>query len=160
MSPFEPAIRAILKHEDTEGYSDTLLDLFILDRKTHWADIAESLRDKTWVVSDRWHYSTMVYQNIHADIEVSDIETRLLELAPHADLTIAIDMSTEIAGGRMAARQRDGFEKDGGLQRAVRQLYLGLARVKTGLVVVSGNGCAEDVHQRVWDAVVARFPDA
>jgi thymidylate kinase len=147
--------------KESDGAQNTLLELFIRDRDWHWRNqVSEMGYDGTWVVSDRWHYSTMVYQSLTTEQSVFAIESQLRTVAPHADLTVVLDMETTVAESRMAARERDAFEKDTSLQFKVRWKYRELAKERDDLVVVSGVGCADEVHQRVLGAVSARFPGA
>lgn len=161
-SPYESAIRAILRRGVLEPHGDvcrgpTLYNLFLLDRQMHWADIEGELVKGNNVVTDRWHLSTMVYQGLlltgSTQSNIFDIESDLLEMAPHADLTIVIDLPVEAAQERMLQKETDSFEDDKGFQHELAKCYREEVSNRDDCVLVSGMGCVEEIATRVREAV-------
>jgi dTMP kinase len=153
-SAYEPAIRQLLKDRESVGgglmtWDRTLYELFLLDRADHWEFIRPQLDQGFTVISDRWHYATLVYQSAVGAGFINQIELELVQnlKIPHADLTVVLDMPSGTASSRMASRSRDSFEKDNRIQRMVRRTYTDLETLNDNLVVVSGTGYTSESGQ-------------
>lgn len=119
-----------------------------------------------WVLSDRFADSTHVYQG-----EIGGVDRAFLDALDQAaigatrpDLTIVIDVPTEVGLARLARRLNGGgvpdrFESDAeALHARRRQAFLDLAAGDPGrCIVVDGSVSEEAVAATVWRAVEARL---
>lgn len=130
------------QHGDLAGSVYAMAMLFALDRAGAKDEIDALRRENDVVILDRYVASSAAYSaaRLHqdADGEVVDWVRRLeferLALpAPHWQ--VLLDVPTELAAQRArhreehdAARTRDSYERDDGLQRRTGEVYRGLAR--------------------------------
>lgn len=117
--------------------------LFAADRVKHSKQIDAWLKDEdTYVISDRFYYSTLVYQGIAAYSTRPDayvlgrdsVYGWLLELNKFArtpDLTFVLDVEPAEAQRRRVGRSADAFERDDFFQVQVCELYKKLEDVFT-----------------------------
>ncbi len=125
--------------------------LFAADRVQHVRDlILPSVNAGKIVVSERYVYSSMAYQSARG-LPVRWIK-RINRYAPKPDLTILIDVPTEVSSARIGSRRLDEFERDLGLQERVRRAYLRIARCE-GLKVVNGARSRGEVQAEIRELV-------
>jgi dTMP kinase len=77
------------------------------------------------------------------------------------DLYLGLDLAPVAAAARArrAAGRPDRIEREGeGFRRTVREAYLALAGSEPGVEVLSAQGTPEEVHGRIRDRILARFP--
>jgi dTMP kinase len=112
--------------------------LFAADRVQHFANIINpALQEGKIVISERYVHSSLAYQPARG-LSMGWVR-KINRHAPRPDLTILIDVPTEVAFSRdRSSRSLDEFEKDLELQERVRRNYLRLAKAE-GLKVVDGN---------------------
>jgi thymidylate kinase len=121
-------------------------------------------RDRgAFVVSDRWWQSAYCYGA--ADGLPRDWLFRAHQQLPQPDLSVLIDITAEEARRRTLARgRRDRYEDAPALQERVQVTYQALWAQNTmrqypdvpdSWRVVDGMGTEEEVHERVWQQVVA-----
>jgi dTMP kinase len=112
--------------------------LFAADRVQHFANIINpALQEGKIVISERYVHSSLAYQPARG-LSMGWVR-KINRHAPRPDLTILIDVPTEVAFSRdRFSRSLDEFEKDLELQERVRRNYLRLAKAE-GLKVVDGN---------------------
>ena len=114
------------------------------------------------VVADRFADSSVAYQGGARGLGTSHVlsltDTVIDGLWP--DLTLLLKVDPETGLGR--AESDDRFEAEGlELQRAVAEAYEEIAIIASDRVVVlDATGSVEEVHQRVIDAVGARYDSA
>jgi dTMP kinase len=117
--------------------------------------IRPALEAGTHVVADRFADSSVAYQGGARELGTSHVlsltDTVIDGLWP--DVTVLLRVDPEVGLGR--AEGKDRFEAEGiDLQRAVAEAYEEIAQIASDrVVVVDGNGSAEEVHARVLDAV-------
>jgi dTMP kinase len=107
------------------------------------------------VVSDRFADSSVAYQGAARGLGVGEVIS-LSDAATDGlwpDLTLLLRMDPEEAQGRAGGEDR--FESEGlELQRAVAQAYEEIAQIASDRVVaIDAGGSAEQVHERVMEAV-------
>ncbi len=127
---------------DGDAGTEELAIAMAHDRHVHLRSVIEpALANGYDVVCDRYVLSTIVYQgealrrgyrsNLAAVLDF------LVAGVREPDLTIVLDIETEVARARQAAKRRDRFEDDPGLQARVRARYLELA-LERRLPVLAG----------------------
>ncbi len=166
-SPGADAIRHIVLSGAAEGLGvETEALLFAAARYDHIRTvIVPALERGSVVLCDRFLDSTRAYQGSVPGLDKVFLEE--LEAATTADaqpdLTIILDLPTEISLRRMAERgkadARDRFEKDGfEIHQARRQAFLGIAAAEPErCVVIQATGSLDDVSDRIERAVLDRF---
>lgn len=155
--------------------------MFAADRMTHLEDeILPHLRDGETVISDRYYHSSLIYQaTLGADYEwIKSLNSSAIK----PDLTILLDVPTQVALSRIDKRERDisyesvpdtddnssqahltFFEDNSskgdifenmGFQEEVAARYRRLSeRLNEDIVVVDSSGSIEEVSENVKKAV-------
>ena len=126
--------------------------------------IAPALARGAVVVSDRFLDSSTVYQGIARDLPQELVEqvNRFAVGQVLPDLTVLIDVPTEISLARMQRRATDlpdRMEREtAAFFRKVREGYLRVAAQHPGRIVVfDGTKSADALEQEIWAAVAARL---
>lgn len=147
--------------------------LFAAARHDHVVQtIRPALAAGQWVVSDRFHDSTLVYQHYavkpgQAKMPKADVET-LVRMACGAtvpDITVILDIPVEIGLSRSTKRLGTGanaesrFENKGKeFHYNIRQGFLTIAEAEPNrCVVVDASGSMEDVHRKILAAVAEKL---
>ncbi|MEU4599388.1 dTMP kinase [Nocardia sp. NPDC023988] len=128
-------------HGDLAGSINAMAIMFALDRAEASAELSNLLDANDIVILDRWVASNAAYsaaravQDADGEIVawVGDLEYGRLGL-PVPDLTVLIDVGTEVAAERArrrgeldTTRALDAYEKDSGLQQRTGEVYRELA---------------------------------
>lgn len=152
-SKYYKEIRRILKEsEDPRENADTLAHLFVEDRKVHAGLIERHLRDGDFVISDRYKYSTLAYQQTQGIQLKKLIEMHEGILIP--DLVLLIDVPAEIAVERLARdsgrEYKEVFEKLE-FQEKLRKNFLALPGQlpKERITVIDGTGSVSEVFDAI-----------
>ena len=126
--------------------------------------IAPALARGAVVVSDRFLDSSTVYQGIARDLPQELVEQVNRFAVGHVlpDLTVLIDVPTEVSLARMQRRATDlpdRMEREtAAFFRKVREGYLRVAAQHPGRIVVfDGTKSADALEQEIWAAVAARL---
>lgn len=116
------------------------------------------------VVSDRFELSTLAYQGagrgvpVEAIIEANRLATG--GLSPDATILLTLDPEEGARRQERAAKQRDRLElEEMAFHRRVAAGYRELADRIHGIVPVDAVGSIEEVRERVYDVIQARFPE-
>ena len=120
-------IRTWLAEEDPP-YS-ALLHAFILDRHIHMRErVIPALKRGAIVISDRFKWSTLVYQPRHNPVDLVSRLTHCPSI-PDPDMYVFLDVDPDVAAGRLAKRSvpKDAYERNVQLQREVAVAYRGVA---------------------------------
>jgi dTMP kinase len=130
--------------------------LFAADRVQHVVNVINpALQEGKIVVSERYVHSSLAYQSARG-LSMNWIK-KINKYAPKPDLTILIDVPTEVAFSRdRPSRSLDEFEKNLELQERVRRNYLHVAKAE-GLKVVNGNRPRGEVQAELRKLVGALF---
>jgi dTMP kinase len=143
-------------------FAEELTELFVADRREHLVDVEASLRRGSHVVSDRFKYSTLVYQSMQGVDPKRLIEMHAGMLVP--DLTVLIDVPAETALERIThdpARKgkKEVFERDIATMQSLRERFLLLPSILPAerIVIVDGVGTPEEVFRRVAEVVETLF---
>jgi dTMP kinase len=136
--------------------------LMAADRAQHVAEVVAPALDRgTWVVTDRFSGSTLAYQGYGRGLDLAEL-ARLVDWATaglHPDLTVLIEVPTQLAEQRLSRGRRDRFEALGEAfhQRVADGFRRLAADNRDTWTVVDGTGAPEDVSESVWSAVRARL---
>lgn len=170
-SPFAERVRAILLDPATPAHSALSESLLFYAARADHLDVAirPALHAGAWVICDRFADSTRVYQGYAGKVSLDVLNA--LDSAVVAqtvpDLTLIIDIDAADGLSRANARRNDlaagrpadRYEaREQIFHETLRQGFLELARSNPQrCVVIDGNGEAEVVAERVWQAVHGRF---
>ena len=147
---------------DSDGVLSPRAEALLLaaDRAQHVDQVlTPALEAGRWVVTDRFNGSTLAYQGAGRGLDADSLD-RVLSFATGglaADLSILIDVPTNVAQGRSGSAQPDRLERlDANFHRRVAEGYRLLAARDPGRwAVVDGTGSIEEVASEVA-AVVGR----
>ena len=158
-------IRGLLREElEDPPVARSEVLLFLAARAQIVAQVIQpALARGDWVICDRFADSTFAYQGYGRGIDVARL--RLLNdfategLLP--DLTILLDVPSEVSRARLAARQAatattaDRIERAGcAFHRRLRDGFLDLAKAEPErFVVIDASGSRDTVAGQVWSAV-------
>jgi dTMP kinase len=138
--------------------------LFGADRMDHVeAEIEPFLATGGVIVSDRYDASSLAYQSVVSGRGGVDTVEWIRALNRHAtrpDLTIALDVSPDLAAARRQARgEPPQLYEQNEVQRALAAFYKDLEGHMKGdrVVVIPADGPVEDVHAQVVQAYDRAF---
>jgi dTMP kinase len=160
-TPLGSRIRDLTLHPDTADISQRAEALlYMADRAEHVDHLVlPALEAGKHVVSDRWAFSTLVYQGYGRGLDVEELR-RISDWAMHGlwpDVVLLIDVPLDIAASRQVQRdaEQDHYELAGrDLQRQVVDGYHELADADPHRWrVIDGSGSVDVVADRVWAAV-------
>jgi dTMP kinase len=166
-SPGAEAVRELLVYGEIERWSPISEALLMYAaRRDHIERVIEpALARGAWVVCDRFLDSTRAYQGdgggAPAEL-LAALETHIIG-ACMPDLTLVLDMETEVGLERAAARGDVGrFEAKGSAyHERLREAFIEIAITEfKRCVLLDASGSAEAVGAQIWAAVSARLPDA
>jgi dTMP kinase len=157
-------LRSLLLSGDIDWSPQAETLLHFAARAEHVAKtIRPALQRGTWVVCDRYYDSTMVYQGLASDGNVTEIAalSRLIGLVP--DLTLILDVSVATTQARLASRGNaaDRYERLGAPFFArVRDGFLQVARDNPErCVLLDANLPQSEVSGLILAELRNRFPD-
>ncbi len=132
--------------EDAEWYTEA----FIQDRKNHLKyDIIPRINRGSYVLCDRYKYSTLAYQHTQGiNLErLIDMHSGLLI----PDLILIFDCPAEIAFERRKKKAKDVFEKDLKFQKKLRKNYLELKDILSdeNIVIINTEPPIEEVFEEI-----------
>ncbi len=143
----------------------TLALLFAADRLDHVAsEVLPALGRGEIVVSDRYLLSSFVYQSLTAaqGVEALPWLRALNREAVEPDLCLVLDVPADVAAGRRESRggAEELFEASE-LQRRFAAGYARADELAPGQTLrhVDGTGPLDDVTERLFAAVLARYPE-
>ncbi len=168
-TPLGETIRHLLKHAP-EGQGMTPEAELLLFAASRAQLVRESLRPALgqgrWVVADRFHDSSLVYQGLARGLGV-DVVRSINDFALggcRPDITFLLDMDASTAFGRATAATRaagrtDRMEAEAiGFYETVRKGYLALAREEGDrMVVISAEQDVAAIHEQIWQTLTRRF---
>jgi dTMP kinase len=137
--------------------------LFAADRLDHaQAELNPRRAAGTWLLSDRYDYSSVAYQSASAgDTSVIPWLRALNRYAPRPDLTLVVDVSPDVARARRAARagNREIFDEDA-FQARLAAFYRDIDRhfPEDRIVHVNGDGDVDSVFAALFPFVLALVP--
>lgn len=165
-TPFGERIRTItLEWESAHLSQRTEALLYMADRAEHVDKVVNpALSEGRHVISDRWAYSSLVYQGYGRGLDIEELR-HISDWAMKGrwpDVVILLDVPAEVGVQRRAARSiNDHYEASGeALQSRVVEGYRTLAAADPERwSVVDGTGTVEDVAERIWKVVEPSLDD-
>jgi len=165
-TPVGEAIReVVLGRADLDMPAETELLLILAARAAFVRDVVRpALEAGKVVIADRFSLSTLAYQGYGRGLPLAGVRAGI-EIATGGlspDLYLLLDLPSEEGTER---QRRDGAEEDrieaagAAFREAVRNGYLALAESEARVEVVSARGTPEEVHARLRDRLMARFPE-
>ncbi len=168
-SPGAEAIRGLLVSGDIgrwEPLTEALL--MVAARRDHWlATVKPALGRGDWVLSDRFHDSSVAYQGHGRGVPLETLETlrRMILGDVRPDLTLILDLPVAEGLERAHARMKrhtsgeSRFERmDSGFHERMRAGFLAIAEAEPGrCVVVDARPDADTVHAAIAAAVSERL---
>jgi dTMP kinase len=155
-------IRAILLHGDDIPAEAELL-LLNAARAVFVVDVVKpALAVGKVVVADRFSLSSLAYQAHGRGLPPDEVR-RICTFAAQGlepDLTIVLDVPLEESELRRKDRGADRIERAGTeFHQKVVRAYRLLPQTERNVDLISGRGAAADVHQRIIELLVTRFPE-
>ena len=161
-SPGSERLRSLLLSGETDWSPPAEVLLHFAARAEHVeCTIRPALAAGRWVVCDRFSDSTMAYQGYGqgADREMIAGLAKMIGLEP--DLTLVLDVASEVAQRRLAARggRADRYERmPAGFHDRVRAGFLEIAIADPDrCVLISADGTEVDVQGRIVAAAGERL---
>lgn len=160
-TPFGQRVRELTLDDDTAHVSERAEALlYMADRAEHVEKVVEpALAAGRHVVTDRYAYSTFVYQGYVGGLDVDELRSiadwSMSGLWP--DLVILLSVEPSTGQERRVARggDADHYElADDEVHRLVNASFVRLATDdRERWRVINGDGAADEVAERVWSAV-------
>lgn len=150
--PIGGLLREFLKHGELDPKTEALL--FAADRSEHVKVILEQLEAGNVVITERYFYSSVVYQGA-SGISVDWI-MELNRFVAKPDLVLVLDIQPEVSLGRITSkgnlrgqlREMEHFERRDFLVNA-RDLYIDLAKKHENFVVIDASLSIDEVQTTI-----------
>lgn len=129
--------------------------LYLAARSDHWnRKIKPALDSEIWVISDRFHDSSLVYQGVCKNVGIDLLNSIFEKITNNQkpDRTYLIDLDPEIGIARSFSRESNKetrFEKmDISFHERVREAFLTLAKLeKSRFLVLDGTKSVAEIHE-------------
>ncbi|MCK4850417.1 MAG: dTMP kinase, partial [Phycisphaerae bacterium] len=131
--------------------AQTELLLYTAARLQLWLErISPALQAGSWVICDRWIYSTCAYQGAAGQIGL-EVVFQLSEAMglPWADQAIILDVDAQAGLDRLGQAPDRMESKPLAFHQAVRAGYLSLADVRPEVTIVDAAGTIEQTQQAI-----------
>ena len=164
-SPGAEEIRRLIVEGEPNRWDDmTELLLIYAARRSHVMDtIKPTLKQGTWVISDRFADSSRAFQGVAGNLGIDVVDRIHKETLGdfNPELTLILDLDPEISLSRADARggAEDRFEQKGiEYQARVREGFRQLAEMTPqSRKLIDASGTMNEVSQKVLDCVNAHF---
>ena len=164
-SPGAEDIRPLLVSGDPDRWDHiTEVMLFLAARRDHlMRTILPALNKGQWVISDRFHDSTVAYQGYGFKADLGTIKAlRDLALGDiYPDLTLILDVPVDTGLQRSKARHSDATRQekmDISFHERMRQGFLEIARQEPKrCIVIDASHTPEAIHTQIFNAVTERL---
>ena len=161
-TPAGERIRQIVLDPETHIFAETELLLYLASRAEFVKRVVRPALDRgELVLADRFEMSTYAYQGIARGLGLE----RVRELNAFAtgglkpDGTVLLALDPDVGRGRLRG-EGDRLERENAdFHRAVAGAYEVLAESEPGVITIRSDGSVEDVQERLWAELSARWPD-
>ena len=155
-------IRQIVLDPDTPIYAETELLLYLASRAEFVRRVVEPALDRgELVLADRFEMSTYAYQGIARALglervrDLNDFATGGLK----PDGTVLLSLDPDVGRGRQTGAGDRLEQEHAEFHRAVARAYAELAESEPGVITIRSEGPVEEVQERLWAELSARWPD-
>ena len=134
------------KKQSIHNLRKILLKLYTKDRIWHIKNVIMPMLKQGFVISDRYYYSTLVYQ-----LSVKEWQAYLKKFQKlKPDITFIVDTPARIALKRITKRKKDKaiFEKLKFLEN-IREKYLKLRRLDENIIILNGTKSIQSIFKDV-----------
>jgi len=148
-SSYGKEIRKILaEHEDPFSDAEKCFELYVKDREEHLKNEIEPFLKKGIVISDRYYYSTIVYQSAQGIDAEKAILANMGFRTP--DLVLILDLPAEMALERInKVRKKEKFENPDFLAK-IRQGFLELKdKLEDPIKIIDASKTREEVFAQI-----------
>jgi len=161
-TPAGEKIRQIVLDPDTPICAETELLLYLASRAQFVRRVVRpALERGELVLADRFEMSTYAYQGVARGLGLERVRA-LNDFATGGlkpDGTVLLALDPGVARGRQHG-EADRMERENeAFHRAVAEAYDGLAVSEPGVIRISSDGSVDEVHERLWRELSARWPD-
>lgn len=165
-SPGAEAIRALLVSGETGRWDEISEALLMLAaRRDHWRNTIKPALDRGgWVISDRFHDSTVAYQGYGRGVPLADLDAlrRIVLGDARPDLTLILDLPVEQGLARARDRMKgqagaeDRFERmDRAFHERLRSGFRAIAAAEPARCAIVDAGADVDAVHAAIVAVVS-----
>ncbi len=133
----------------------TELLLYTAARCQLWVEkISPALQEGSWVLCDRWIYSTCAYQGMAGDMG-ADLVNEMNQTVglEWADKAIILDVDAAVGLARLSGEPDRMESKPLAFHQAVRDGYLALAKLRPEVTIIDGGGTIEQSQQAIRQAL-------
>ena len=161
-TPAGERIRQIVLDPNTPIFAETELLLYLASRAEFVNRVVRpALERGELVLADRFEMSTYAYQGLARGLgldRVKDLNAFATGgLKPDGTVLLALD--PDVGRGRQRG-QADRLEREhADFHRAVAEAYEALADSEPGVITIWSDGPMEDVQERLWTELSARWPE-
>lgn len=156
------AVRSLVKHPPVPLHRREEYMLFMADRLFHLRTFVDPLSASgTWVISDRYHWSSLVYQGMGAtEEELAWMYDVAFGMIPEAALTVWLSCDPEEAYARTQLRndgQPDPFDRLDTIKRAHRAYETLYRQSSSGhkIKIDTTHGLTADLVLNVADSILS-----
>ncbi len=160
--PAAEKIRNLLLHSSVPLCPEAEASLFAASRAQHIRNfIIPKLQEGYIVVTDRFLWSSLIYQGIGRNLGISSVEMinapAVQNLSP--DIIFLFDLPISVAWKRIRKQKHDRFEHEGvEFQKKLRTAYLELAKIDHNAIVVDATRSPDEVAKTVFEEIIRRIP--
>ncbi len=161
-TPAGERIRQIVLDPETPVLAETELLLYLASRAEFVRRVVRpALERGELVLADRFEMSTYAYQGIARALGLERVRkvNAFATGGLKPDGTVILALDPDVGRGRLRGKG-DRLEREhADFHRAVARAYEALADSEPGVITVRSDGSVEDVQERLWTELSARWPD-
>jgi dTMP kinase len=161
-TPAGERIRKVVLDPETPVFAETELLLYLASRAEFVRRVVGPALDRgELVLADRFEMSTYAYQGVARGLGLE----RVRELNAFAtgglkpDGTVLLSLDPDVGRGRQTGAWDRLEQEHAEFHRAVAGAYAELAESEPGVITVRSDGSVEEVQDRLWAELSARWPD-
>jgi dTMP kinase len=159
-SPIGSIIRSVFSHK-SEADHRTIAGLFVADRLDHLLNktngMLKMLEEGYTVITDRYYFSSYVYQGVHMPMEWVILANSLSAGLRRPDLNIYIDIAPEISMARLSKGRNslDLYETLENLKNVRSKYFEAFEQLSSveKIFITDGNRTPEVIAADIWDKV-------
>jgi dTMP kinase len=161
-TPAGEKIRQIVLDPKTPVFAETELLLYLASRAEFVRRVVRpALERGELVLADRFEMSTYAYQGLARGLGLERVRA-LNDFATGGlkpDGTVLLVLDPEVGRGRQRGIADRLESEHADFHRAVARAYEALAASEPGVITISSDGLLDEVQERLWAELSARWPD-